>query len=124
MQKDIQEVKPKAGIFCNEMIKALFTTECIVNSFQRCEFYKYEQIFKDKSLLKIINNKSLVDTIKSFLDNGLNLTHASEGSYVHRNTMIYRIKKVEKQLGLDVKNFNDAVIFMNVLLVYNKLFQI
>ncbi|MCR5639826.1 MAG: helix-turn-helix domain-containing protein [Lachnospiraceae bacterium] len=50
------------------------------------------------------------NTIQAFLDNGLSIAETARALYVHRNTLIYRIDKFEKQTGLDIRKFEDAMI--------------
>jgi carbohydrate diacid regulator len=58
---------------------------------------------------KELDNESR-STIQAFLDNGLSIAETSRALYVHRNTLIYRIDKFEKQTGLDIRKFDDAMI--------------
>ena len=53
----------------------------------------------------------MIKTIDIFFKSGLNLSEASKELYIHRNTLIYRIDKIEKYTGFDIRNFNEAVIF-------------
>ena len=53
----------------------------------------------------------IIKTIDAFFKSGLNLSEASKELYIHRNTLIYRIEKIEKYTGFDIRNVNQAVIF-------------
>lgn len=53
----------------------------------------------------------MIQTIEVFFKLDLNLSEASKGLYVHRNTLIYRLDKIEKYTGYDIRKFNDAVLF-------------
>jgi carbohydrate diacid regulator len=50
-------------------------------------------------------------TIEKFFENSLNGSETSRQLFVHRNTLVYRLDKVEKITGLDLRNFEDAVLF-------------
>ena len=50
-------------------------------------------------------------TIDKFFDNNLNGSETSRQLFVHRNTLVYRLDKVQKITGLDLRNFDDAVLF-------------
>jgi len=50
-------------------------------------------------------------TIDKFFENSLNGSETSRQLFVHRNTLVYRLDKVEKITGLDLRNFEDAVLF-------------
>ena len=58
-----------------------------------------------------------MDTAKEFLNNDLNVNLASLKLFIHRNTLIYRLNKIEKLVGLDLRNFNDAVTFRLICLL-------
>ena len=52
-----------------------------------------------------------METIRVFFANDLNITAASKELFIHRNTLNYRLDKVKHAAGLDVRNFQDAVVF-------------
>ena len=53
----------------------------------------------------------LIETVRVFFQNDLNLTAASRQLFIHRNTLNYRLDKIKKETGLDLRSFQDAVIF-------------
>lgn len=53
----------------------------------------------------------MLDTVRVFFENDLNLTAASKQLFIHRNTLNYRLDKIKKDFGLDLRSFRDAVIF-------------
>lgn len=53
----------------------------------------------------------MIDTVQALFDNNLNMSIAARELYTHRNTLIYRLDKIKKISGLDLKSFDDAVIF-------------
>ena len=66
-------------------------------------------------------NEEMVHTIETFFDNSLNLSETARKLYIHRNTLVYRLEKVQRAIGLDLRNFDDAVTFkMMMLLGKNK----
>lgn len=60
-------------------------------------------------LAKIIENPDFKKTTEAILNNNLNISTAAKGLNIHRNTLIYRTKKIKKITGMDPKNFQDAV---------------
>lgn len=56
-------------------------------------------------------------TIKKFFDNNLNVSETSRQLYVHRNTLVYRLEKLQKSTGLDIRVFEDALTFKIALMV-------
>ena len=53
----------------------------------------------------------LLETVRVFFQNDLNLTATAKQLYIHRNTLNYRLDKIQKMLHLDVRSFHDAVVF-------------
>lgn len=73
--------------------------------------------FKDK--LSRFDNE-MINTIDEFLDNGLNISEASKKLYIHRNTLIYRLDKIQKDTGYDIRNFKQATIFTIAFLIWKE----
>ena len=53
----------------------------------------------------------MLETVRVFFRNDLNLTAASKQLFIHRNTLNYRLDKIKKEFGLDLRSFSDAVVF-------------
>lgn len=73
---------------------------------------------------EIFGNKSSDDfdeetiaTINKFFENSLNVSETSRQLYIHRNTLVYRLDKLEKSTGLDLRVFDDAITFKIALMV-------
>ena len=58
-----------------------------------------------------ILSSEMLETVRVFFRNDLNLTAASKQLFIHRNTLNYRLDKIRKDTGLDLRHFQDAVIF-------------
>lgn len=56
-------------------------------------------------------------TISKFFENNLNVSETSRQLFVHRNTLVYRLEKLEKTTGLDIRTFDDALTFKIALMV-------
>lgn len=56
-------------------------------------------------------------TINKFFENNLNVSETSRQLYVHRNTLVYRLEKLQKSTGLDIRVFEDALTFKIALMV-------
>lgn len=59
----------------------------------------------------------MIKTIDVFFKSGLNITDASKRLYIHRNTLIYRLDKIEKYTGYDIRDFNGAMILKMAFLI-------
>jgi carbohydrate diacid regulator len=68
-----------------------------------------EEVFKDSSLDLL--DSEIFHTIQKFFENNLNVSETSRQLYVHRNTLVYRLDKIQKLTGLDLRKFDDALIF-------------
>lgn len=62
-------------------------------------------------------DEEILNTINRFLDNSLNVSETSRQLYIHRNTLVYRIEKLLKATGMDVRNFDDALSFRIAMMV-------
>lgn len=58
-----------------------------------------------------------IATINKFFENSLNVSETSRQLYIHRNTLVYRLDKLEKSTGLDLRIFDDAITFKIALMV-------
>ena len=58
-----------------------------------------------------------IATINKFFENSLNVSETSRQLYIHRNTLVYRLDKLEKSTGLDLRVFDDAITFKIALMV-------
>lgn len=56
-------------------------------------------------------------TIQKFFENNLNVSETSRKLFVHRNTLVYRLEKIRKLTGLDLREFDDAIVFKVALMV-------
>ena len=65
--------------------------------------------------------EEILNTIQKFFQNNLNISETSRQLFVHRNTLVYRIEKVQKITGLDMRSFEDALTFNIALMVVNYL---
>ena len=62
-------------------------------------------------------NEEMIHTIETFFDNSLNLSETARKLHIHRNTLVYRLEKVQHAIGLDLRNFDDAMTFRIALMV-------
>lgn len=72
----------------------------------------------DKNYRAVLNDAELMTAADAFIKYSLNISEASRSMYVHRNTLIYRLDKIEKLTGLNIRNFNDAMSFRVACLLY------
>ncbi len=71
--------------------------------------YYHSLLFNRKN--QRLFNEEMLYTIDMFFKKDLNLSDTARQLYIHRNTLVYRLDKVQKQTGLDLRSFEDAVTF-------------
>ncbi len=81
-----------------------------------CELF-VKEIFGDDIPEEI--DDEVLATVNRFFDNSLNVSETSRQLFIHRNTLIYRIEKLQKATGLDVRVFDDALTLKIALMVVN-----
>jgi carbohydrate diacid regulator len=79
-----------------------------------CEMF-LQEVFK-KGPLESLDRETLM-TIQAFFENNLNVSETSRKLFVHRNTLVYRLEKIRKLTGLDLRQFEHAIIFKVALMV-------
>ena len=79
-----------------------------------CEIF-LDEVFKKGSLESLDHDTQA--TVQSFFENNLNVSETSRKLFVHRNTLVYRLEKIRKLTGLDLRRFEDAVTFKVALMV-------
>lgn len=73
------------------------------------------EIFENKSPDDF--DEETLTTINKFFENSLNVSETSRQLYIHRNTLVYRLDKLQKSTGLDLRIFEDAITFKIALMV-------
>lgn len=79
-----------------------------------CEMF-LKELFGEE-LPEVFDEETTV-TIQKFFENNLNISETARQLYVHRNTLVYRLERIEKMLGLDIRTFEDAMLFKIALMV-------
>ena len=79
-----------------------------------CEMFLSE-VFK-KNTIDSLDSETIF-TINKFFENNLNVSDTSRKLFVHRNTLVYRLEKIKKLTGLDLREFDHAIIFKIALMV-------
>lgn len=97
--------------FCRQMMQYLSPDD-------RAEICR---LFLNPEFVTIFKDKELVDCVNAFFNNNLNLSETSRVAFVHRNTLIYRIEKIARLTGLNIRNFEDAMSFKILSIVYENM---
>jgi len=82
--------------------------------FSLCDMF-LKEVF-DGDIQGLFDDEELM-TVFSFFENNLNISETARQLYVHRNTLVYRLEKIQKKTGLDVRRFDDALTFKIAIMV-------
>lgn len=97
--------------FCNTVLDFL-------NPDQRATI---SEKFLSPEIVSVMKDKELIECINAFFKNNLNISETSRNAFLHRNTLLYRIEKIYKITGLNIRNFEEAMSFKLLTMVYDKM---
>lgn len=83
-----------------------------------CELF-LQEVFKKGNITSLDDETIL--TINKFFENDLNVSETSRQLFVHRNTLVYRLEKIYKLTGLDLRKFDQAIVFKVAMMVHKYL---
>ncbi|MBQ3116054.1 MAG: helix-turn-helix domain-containing protein [Clostridia bacterium] len=89
----------------------------IIEDLPRHKINEYLEILKDSGAKEIFADKEMLETAEEFMENGLNVSETARKMYLHRNTLMYRLDKIENATGLDIRKFADAVTFRLIIIL-------
>lgn len=97
---------PNQQIFeFHQLVLERFMMDCSTEESKR-----YISLLFNPRTAKLFSDEML-ETVHVFLKRDLNLTDAARDLYIHRNTLVYRLDKIQKGSGLDLRHFRDAMLF-------------
>lgn len=77
---------------------------------------RYNAMMFNRKTARLFNDE-MIHTIEKFFEKSLNLSETARQLYIHRNTLVYRLDKVQRIIGLDLRAFDDAVTFKMMMLL-------
>lgn len=83
-----------------------------------CELF-LKEVFKKGDITTL--DEETILTINKFFENDLNVSETSRQLFVHRNTLVYRLEKIYKLTGLDLRKFDQAIVFKVAMMVHKYL---
>ena len=117
--------KEKINEFVNSKMKL---SECvdknilldlITNYMPMKELLALHNELLDDKFKSIMENDDLKRCVEYFFDCELNVAETSRKSFLHRNTLLYRLDRIQSLTGLNIRNFDDAITFKILMLIYN-----
>ncbi len=88
----------------------------------KAKLSEYFSELTDERLGELFDDEELISTADEFLRNSFNVTETAKKLYMHRNTLLYRLEKIEKASGLNLREFSEAVSF-RLLTILHKLLK-
>lgn len=82
---------------------------------------QYLAEISDEHFKEVFEDEEMLATAEAFLQSSLNVSETSRNLYMHRNTLLYRLDKIEKATGLNIRQFSDAVSFRVLTILYKLL---
>ncbi len=82
---------------------------------------EYMEQFYVESADEVFEDPDMMETAERFLENSLNISETSRDLFMHRNTLMYRLDKIERITGLNIRKFSDAVTFRVITILYKLL---
>lgn len=79
-----------------------------------CEMF-LKEVFGEQ--IPDIFDEEITTTVSKFFENNLNISETARQLFVHRNTLVYRLERIEKTIGLDIRIFEDAMLFQIAFMV-------
>jgi ABC-type sugar transport system permease subunit len=73
------------------------------------------EVFRE-GVFETIDSETMI-TIQKFFENNLNVSETSRQLFIHRNTLVYRLDKIQKITGMDLRKFDDAIYFKVAMMV-------
>ena len=124
--RDLARAYKEAGVAID--VGKVFDTEKVIINYENlgigrliyqlpttlCQMF-LQEVFK-KNPIDALDQETLL-TINKFFENNLNVSETARKLFVHRNTLVYRLEKIKKLTGLDLREFDDAITFKVALMV-------
>ena len=93
----------------------------MLESVPESKLVEYLTELSDENVKEIFDDAEMLNTAEMFLQSSLNVSETSRNMYMHRNTLLYRLDKIEKATGLNIRAFSDAVSFRVLTILYKLL---
>lgn len=90
----------------------------MIEELPKYKLQEYLGVLTDPEAETVLSDPDMVGTAEEFLRTSLNVSETSRNLYMHRNTLMYRLDKIERATGLDIRKFQDAATFRLILILY------
>lgn len=113
-----------SGMFEIKNLVATYKDYVFIKMLEDLPKYKLEEflnVLSEPETKSVFADPEMLETASEFLKANLNVSEASRNLYMHRNTLMYRLDKIEKSTGLDIRKFQDAMTFRLMTILYKLL---
>lgn len=110
-----------SGLFEIKTSVATYKEYVFVKMLEDLPKYKLEEflnVLSEPETKSVLADPEMLETASEFLKANLNVSEASRNLFMHRNTLMYRLDKIEKATGLDIRKFQDAMTFRLMMMLY------
>ena len=110
-----------SALFEMKTVVATYKEYVLVKLLEDMPKYKLEEfldVLSEPDTKSVFADPEMLETATEFLKANLNVSEASRNLYMHRNTLMYRLDKIEKATGLDIRKFQDAMTFRLMVILY------
>ena len=114
----VVSMKKTKEVSAFEKLKTSFSR--YISNDQKAEILKKN--LNDK-MIKVLEDKDLIFSVDAFLENHLNVSETSRNAFMHRNTLLYRLDKIKRVTGLNIRHFEDAVVFKVLAIMYKEVYK-
>ncbi|MBQ7373197.1 MAG: helix-turn-helix domain-containing protein [Clostridia bacterium] len=112
------------GIFGSKSTVSTYKEYVLVKMLEDMPKHKLQEfldILEDSEAKSMFADGEMVTTAEEFLHTSLNVSETSRNLYMHRNTLMYRLDKIERATGLDIRKFQDAMTFRLIMILHKLL---
>lgn len=92
----------------------------IIDKLDKNYILALKEKYLTNEIISIIEDEEFLSTVTAFFENDLNVSKTATHAFMHRNTLVYRLNKIKKISGLDLRNFEDATVFKTLICIYEK----
>ncbi len=110
----MQNEQTKAGAESGEMLQS------VIDSLGEEDRKRLISGYDLKKFAKVFEDTEMMRSVDALLGNRLNVSAAARALFTHRNTLIYRLKVIKKKTGCDLRNFDEALSFQILRLLYER----
>lgn len=113
-----------SGVFGENSAVATYKEYVLIKMLEDLPKYKLQEfleILEDPDAKSMFADSEMVTTAEEFLNTSLNVSETSRNLYMHRNTLMYRLDKIERSTGLDIRKFQDAMTFRLIMILHKLL---